>query len=192
MITAHKPSFLPCMFHPRSIHLLCHLDSPSAANLPCLGLQQQTEPKVSRLCGSYRVHSKSPLLPLGTLSPRERHSQAKPPIHPNSNTPLTWRECFTTGHRPYTVPNYAVAITHKNTGTDFLKTGSEMEKWSHRNGFGTEASHTSSISDRGCTRIPRHHTGFSVQNKGESGSFGINHRLLVQYRGIHGFSQSQT
>jgi hypothetical protein len=74
----------------------------------------------------------------------------------------------------------------------FLKTGSEMEKWSHGHGFGTEASRTSSISDRGCTRIPRHHTGFSVQNRGETGSFRINHRLLVQYGGIHGFSQSQT
>jgi hypothetical protein len=43
MLTAHRPSFPTCLFHPRSIHLLCHLDSPSAANLPCLGLQQQTD-----------------------------------------------------------------------------------------------------------------------------------------------------
>jgi hypothetical protein len=72
------------------------------------------------------------------------------------------------------------------------KTGSEMAKWSHGHGFGTEASRTSSISYRGCTWITRHHTGFSVQNRGESGSFKINHRLLVQYEGIHEFSQSQT
>jgi hypothetical protein len=64
------------MFHPRSIHLLCHLDSPSAANLPCLGLQQQTGPEVSELCGSYRVPSRSSLLPLRTLSPGENRSQA--------------------------------------------------------------------------------------------------------------------
>jgi hypothetical protein len=35
------------MFHPRRVHLLCHLDSPSAASLPYLGLQEQTGPEVS-------------------------------------------------------------------------------------------------------------------------------------------------
>jgi hypothetical protein len=46
MPTAHRLSFPTCLSHPRSIHLLCHLDSPSAANLPCLGLQQQTGPEI--------------------------------------------------------------------------------------------------------------------------------------------------
>jgi hypothetical protein len=76
MLTAHRPSFPTCLFHPRSIHLLCHLDSPSAANLPYLGLQEQAGPEVSGLCGSYRVPSRSPLLPLRTLSPGENRSQA--------------------------------------------------------------------------------------------------------------------
>jgi hypothetical protein len=75
MLTAHTLSFPTCLFHPRSIHLLCHLDSPSAANLPCLGLQQQTGPEVSELCGSYRVPSMSSLLPLCTLSPGENRLQ---------------------------------------------------------------------------------------------------------------------
>jgi hypothetical protein len=51
------------------VHLLCHLDSPSAASLPYLGLQEQTGPEVSGLYGSYRVPSRSSLLPLCTLSP---------------------------------------------------------------------------------------------------------------------------
>jgi hypothetical protein len=45
MPTAHRLSFPTCLSHPRSIHLHCRLDSLSAANLPCLGLQQQTGPK---------------------------------------------------------------------------------------------------------------------------------------------------
>jgi hypothetical protein len=51
------------------VHLLCHLDSPSAASLPYLGLQEQTGPEVSGFCSSYRVPSRSSLLPLRTLSP---------------------------------------------------------------------------------------------------------------------------
>jgi hypothetical protein len=51
------------------VHLLCHLDSPSAASLPYLGLQEQTGPEFSGLYGSYRVPSRSSLLPLRTLSP---------------------------------------------------------------------------------------------------------------------------
>ena len=51
------------------MHLLCHLDSPSATSLPYLGLQEQTGPEVSRLYGRYRVPSRSSLLPLCTLSP---------------------------------------------------------------------------------------------------------------------------
>jgi hypothetical protein len=38
----------------------------------------------------------------------------------------------------------------------------------------------------------RHNMGFSVQRRSETGSFRINHRILVQYRRIHRFSQSQT
>jgi hypothetical protein len=69
MLTAHRPSFPTCLFHPRRVHLLCHLDSPSAASLPYLGLQEQTRTEVSGLYGSYRVPSRSSLLPLRTLSP---------------------------------------------------------------------------------------------------------------------------
>ena len=79
MLTSHRLSFPTCMFHPMSIHLLCHLDSPLAANLPCLGLQQPTGPEVSELYGSYRVPSRSSLLPLRTLSPGGSRSQANKP-----------------------------------------------------------------------------------------------------------------
>jgi hypothetical protein len=68
-LTAHRPSFPTCLFHSRRVHLLCHLDSPSAASLPYLGLQEQTRPEVSGFCSSYRVPSRSSLLPLRTLSP---------------------------------------------------------------------------------------------------------------------------
>jgi hypothetical protein len=127
---------------------------------------------------------------LCALSHLERDAHRPNHLFIQPQTPLSPGESVS--QRPYAVPHCAAAITHGNTDISFLKTGSAMAKWSHDHSFGTEASRTSSISDRGCTRIPRHHTGFSAQNKGESGSFGINHRLLVQYEGIHGFSQSQT
>jgi hypothetical protein len=113
MLTVHRLSFPTCLFHPRSIHLLCHLDSPSAANLPCLGLQQQTGPEVSELCGSYRVPSRSSLLPLRTLSPGESRSQAKPPVLPTSITSLTWRESVAQlANKPHTVQHCVVTTTH--------------------------------------------------------------------------------
>jgi hypothetical protein len=98
MLTVHRLSFPTCLFHPRSIHLLCHLDSPSAANLPCLGLQQQTGPEVSELCGSYRVPSRSSLLPLRTLSPGERVAhrpnhlffQPQSPLSPGERVLHNW------------------------------------------------------------------------------------------------------
>jgi hypothetical protein len=85
MLTAHRPSFRTCMFHPRSIHLLCHLDIPSAANLPCLGLQEQARLEVFGLCGIYRVPSRSSLLPLRTLSPRGSLSQVQQLVLPIFN-----------------------------------------------------------------------------------------------------------
>jgi hypothetical protein len=96
MPTAHRLSFPTCLSHPRSIHLHCHLDSPSAANLPCLGLQQQTRPKISELCGSYRAPSRSSLLPLRTLSPgevthrlRNLSLQPQPPLSPGESVVYT-------------------------------------------------------------------------------------------------------
>jgi hypothetical protein len=105
MLTAHRPSFPTCLFHPRSIHLLCHLDSPSAANLPCLGLQEQVGPEVSGLYGSYKVPSRSSLLPLCTLSPGGSRSQAQQPVLPTSTTSLTWRECCTNWPTSHTGTN---------------------------------------------------------------------------------------
>jgi hypothetical protein len=56
-LTAHRPSFPTCLFHPRRVHLLCHLDSPSVVSLPYLGLQEQAGPEFSGLYGSYRNFS---------------------------------------------------------------------------------------------------------------------------------------
>ena len=153
MLTAHIPSFPTCLFHPRSRHLLCLLDSPSTANLPCLGLQQQTRPEVSGLYVSYKVPSRSSLLPLCILSPREKCSQAKPPILPTSNTSLTWRECFTTSHKPYAVHHCVATTTHGKNRHKLPQTGSAMENRSHGHSFGTEISCTGSISGSGCTWI---------------------------------------
>jgi hypothetical protein len=126
MLTAHRLSFPTCLFHPRSIHLLCHLDSPSAANLPCLGLQQQTGPEVSELCGSYRVPSRSSLLPLRTLSPGESRSQAKQPVLPTSITSLTWRECCTTGQQATRSP---ALRGHNNQWGKQTRAFQQVQQW---------------------------------------------------------------
>jgi hypothetical protein len=105
-LTAHRPSFPTCLFHPRRVHLLCHLDSPSAASLPYLGLQEQTGPEVSGFCGSYRVPSKSSLLPLRTLSPGGSRSQA--------NKPHAVQYCVVTtthGENRHRLPQTGSAVT---------------------------------------------------------------------------------
>jgi hypothetical protein len=129
---------------------------------------------------------------LCALSHLERDAQRPNHLFIQPQTPLLPRESVSQlviGHTQSRTAQLQLP-TEIQTPTS-SKTGSEMAKWSHGHGFGTEVSRTSSISDRGCTRIPGHHTGFLVQNRGESGSFRINHRLLVQYGGIHEFSQSQ-
>jgi hypothetical protein len=75
MPTAHGLSFPTCLSHPRSIHLHCHQDSPSAANLPSLGLQQQTGPEVSEALWQLQDSFQEFSLPPRTLSPRESRSQ---------------------------------------------------------------------------------------------------------------------
>jgi hypothetical protein len=125
MLTAHRLSFPTCLFHPRSIHLLCHLDSPSVANLPCLGLQQQTGPEVSELCGSYRVPSRSSLLPLCTLSPGESHSQANN-LFFQPQSPLSPGESVVQlANKPHAVQHCVATTTHGKTDTGF-PTGSTM------------------------------------------------------------------
>jgi hypothetical protein len=65
-----------------------------------------------------------------------------------------------------------------------------MEKMAQGHGFGTEISRTGSISGSGCTRILQTQHGlFPDSNRGETGSFRIDHSFLVQYGGIHGFFQ---
>ena len=121
MLTTHRRSFPTCLFHPRSILLLCHLDSPSAANLPCLGLQQQTELEVFELCGSYRVPSRSSLLPLRTLLPGENCSQANNLFfHPQS--PLSPEESVEQlANNPHAVQYCVATTTHGKTDTGFPK-----------------------------------------------------------------------
>jgi hypothetical protein len=105
MPTAHRLSFPTCLSHPRSIHLHCHQDSPLAANLPSLGLQQQTGTEVSELCGSYRTPSRSSHF-LCALSHLERvaHRLGKLPLQqqsprshwPASHTAVNWENGY--GH----------------------------------------------------------------------------------------------
>jgi hypothetical protein len=126
MLTAHRLSFPTCLFHPRSIHLLCHLDSPSAANLPCLGFQQQTGPEVSELYGSYRVPSRSSLLPLRTLSPGENHSQANN-LFFQPQSPLSPGESVVQlANKPHTVQHCVATTTNGEKSNTGFPTGSTM------------------------------------------------------------------
>jgi hypothetical protein len=115
MPTSHRLSFSTCLSHPRSIHLLCHLDSPSAANLPCLGLQQQIGPEISELCGSYRVPSRSSLLLL-TLSHLERvtHRLGKTCLFNNNHLPHN-------NNRPHLAKNCVVATVNWDSKRGFPK-----------------------------------------------------------------------
>ena len=90
---------------PKRMHLLCHLDSPSATNLPYLGLQEQIGLEVSGLYGSYRVPSRSSLLPLRTLSPEGSRSQA---------------------NKPHAVQYYVVTTTHEEHRQRLPQTGSAI------------------------------------------------------------------
>jgi hypothetical protein len=97
-LTAHRPSFPTCLFHPRRVHLLCHLDSPSAASLPYLGLQEQAGPEFSGLYGSYRDFSQE-------FSSPSAHS-------------LTWRS-RSQANKPHAVQCCAITTIHRNTDKCF-------------------------------------------------------------------------
>jgi hypothetical protein len=163
MLTAHRLSFPTCLFHPRSMYLLCHLDSSSIANLPCLGLQQQTGPEVSELCGSYRVPSRSSLLPLCTLSPGESRSQAKQPVLP-IQPPLSPGESV--AQTSQQAPRSPALRGHNNQQGKLTRLSYRLNngRMAHGHDFGIETPRTGSISDRGYTRILQTNTGFSVQN----------------------------
>jgi hypothetical protein len=131
---------------------------------------------------------------LCALSPLERDAhRPKPPVHPTS-TPLSLgeRESFATGHKPYAVQHCVATTTHgKQTqpSSNWFSDGKSISRsrlrnrdLTHRLDLG-QWMHTDSLDT---TR------DFSVQNRGETDSFIIDHRLLVQYGGIHGFSESQT
>ena len=96
MLTAHRPSFPTCLFHPRRVHLLYHLDSPSAASLPYLGLQEQTGPEFSGLQGSYRDSFQE-------FSSPSAHF-------------LTWRS-RSQAHKPHAVQYCAITTFHGKTQT---------------------------------------------------------------------------
>jgi hypothetical protein len=140
MLTAHRLSFPTCLFHPRSIHLLCHLDSPSAANLPCLGLQQQTGLEVSELCGSYRVPSRSSLLPLRTLSPGENRLQANN-LFFQPQSPLSPGESVVQlANKPHAV-QHCVATTTNGENRHRLSNRFNNGRWYHGYGFGQDSTH---------------------------------------------------
>jgi hypothetical protein len=78
----------------------------------------------------------------------------------------------------------------KKIDMDF-STASTMAKWLRV----TASGHRSHAQARSWAvdahRFSRHNTGFFDSNRGETGSFRIDHRLLVQYGGIHGFFSSE-
>jgi hypothetical protein len=126
MLTSHRPSFPTCLFHPRRIQLLCHLESPSAANLPCLGLQEQARPEVSRalwqLQGSFQ--ESSPSSP-HSLTWRESFT-GQQPVLPTSITSLTWRERCTTGQQDPTQSSTAWSQQPTGKTETCFPTGSTM------------------------------------------------------------------
>jgi hypothetical protein len=66
-----------------------------------------------------------------------------------------------------------------------------MEKWLRVTASG-QRSHAQARSRAvDAHGFSRHNTGFFDSNRGETGSFRIDHRLLVQYGGIHGFFSSE-
>jgi hypothetical protein len=161
MLTAHRLSFPTCLFHPRSMHLLCHLDSPSTANLPCLGLQQQTGPEVSELCGSYRVPSRSSLLPLCTLSPGESRSQAKQPVLP-IQPPLSPGESVAqTGQQAPRSP----ALRGHNSRRENrhgLSNRFNNGEWTHGYGFEQDSTHRLDTQTEDVSAFQNQHTGFWI------------------------------
>jgi hypothetical protein len=121
MPTSHRLSFPTCLSHPRSIHLLCHLDSPSAANLPCLGLQQQTDRK------SPSSVAATGFLPgalsfLHTLSHLERVAhrpgnlslQPQPPLSPGESVVYAGQQATRVKHCMTTTVNWEHRHKHPN------------------------------------------------------------------------------
>jgi hypothetical protein len=99
MPTTHRLSFPTCLSHPRSIHLHCHLDSPSAAKppLPWASATDRTGSlrALWQLQDPFQEYS---LLPC-TLSHLERVAHRFDNLASStSTTSLTWRECCI--HRP--------------------------------------------------------------------------------------------
>jgi hypothetical protein len=119
MLTAHKPSFPTCLLHPRGVHLLCHLDSPSTASPPYLGLQEHTGPEVSGLYGSYRDFFQE---------------FSSPSVHS-----LTWRS-RSQANKPHAVQHCVVTTTTENTDNRFSKRFS-CHKIISRDDFGAGFTH---------------------------------------------------
>jgi hypothetical protein len=102
------------------VHLLCHLDSPLAASLPYLGLQEQTGPEFSGLYGSYKVPSRSSLIPLHTPSPggvahRPTSLTQSSSAHSQQSTRNT-DKCFQQrfgNHRMISRDDFRASFTHR-------------------------------------------------------------------------------
>jgi hypothetical protein len=155
MLTAPRLSFPKCLFHPRSILLLCHLDSPSAANLPCFRLQRQTRPEVFELCGSYRVPSRSYLLPLRTLSSGENHSQAnnlffqpQSPLSPGESVVQLTNKPPLRGHKTNGENGHGISNRLNNGG------------WSHGYGFRQGSMHRLDAQTEDVSAFQNQHKGY--------------------------------
>jgi hypothetical protein len=96
-------------------------------------------------------------------------------------------------HRSTNLPRSLALRGHTTNGktkTSF-STGSAMEKWL-RVTASEQRSHAQALSRVvDAHKFSKHNKGFFDSNRGETGSFRIDHRILVQYGGIHGFFSSE-
>jgi DNA helicase HerA-like ATPase len=72
-----------------------------------------------------------------------------------------------------------------------FSTGSAMEKWLRVMALGQRSHAQARFRVVDAHRFSRHSTEFFDSNKGEIGSFRIDHSFMVQYGGIHGFFSSE-
>jgi hypothetical protein len=155
------------------VHLLCHLDSPSAASLPYLGLQEQTGPEFSGLLGSYRdFFQESSSSPAHSLTWRGRSQANKPhavqccvitTFHRKTQTRLSKRfSCHRIISRDdfqsrlHAQPSSAFPYSHRVLPPEF-NIGISVQEMRTRNFSRTDT--ISTLVGPGCTRVPQHNPG---------------------------------
>jgi hypothetical protein len=142
--TAHRPSFPTCLSHPRSIHLHCHPDSPSAAKPPLPWASATDRTGSLRALWQLQDPFQEFSLPPRTLSPGESRSQAWQPASSTATTSLTWRECYTQARQPVSFNSVSNTVGQPR-GSTRTYTGQQATRsqalrghnspWEHRHGL---------------------------------------------------------